>query len=104
MLRRPSKMGIQVRHVRPVQDHAGTDRSADIVAAVNGWNASQPTHSLASSVGDTANMMISLYNKIMPGYVLGATSVNCAAAAITPYSRGNPGDSIWSDSLAASLS
>lgn len=97
-------MGIQVRHVRPVQDHAGTDRSADIVAAVNGWNASQPTHSLASSVGDTANMMISLYNKIMPGYVLGATSVNCAAAAITPYSRGNPGDSIWSDSLAASLS
>jgi len=61
-----------------IVDVSGTGATADVQAAIARWNAAQDTYTLAE-VSSGEDVLIELYGKVVPGYILGYTSPVCGA-------------------------
>lgn len=59
-----------------IVDASGTGATADVQSAIGLWNASQNNYDL-EVVEDGEDVLIELYGKIVPGYILGYTDPVC---------------------------
>lgn len=61
-----------------IVDVSGTGATADVQAAINVWNAVQDVYTL-TAVAAGEDILIELYGKVVPGYILGYASPECQA-------------------------